>query len=83
MPPASVALLGTDSMGADAIVATGLEAGGHRVSFDRSAEESLVGGIALVHERGMVGQALETGQGADILEGFFGQLAEQMVPAQG
>jgi nitronate monooxygenase len=34
--------------GADAVVATGLEAGGHRVSFDRAAEASLVGSIALV-----------------------------------
>ncbi|MFV0320554.1 MAG: NAD(P)H-dependent flavin oxidoreductase [Microbacterium sp.] len=34
--------------GADAIVATGLEAGGHRVSFDRPAEQSLLGGMALV-----------------------------------
>ncbi|MFF1573619.1 NAD(P)H-dependent flavin oxidoreductase [Leifsonia sp. NPDC058292] len=37
-----------DAAGADAIVATGLEAGGHRVSFLRSAEESLVGTFALV-----------------------------------
>ncbi len=34
--------------GVDAVVATGLEAGGHRVSFLRSPEESLVGTIALV-----------------------------------
>ncbi|WP_431279962.1 NAD(P)H-dependent flavin oxidoreductase [Leifsonia poae] len=34
--------------GADAIVATGLEAGGHRVSFLRGAEESLVGSFALI-----------------------------------
>ncbi|HET8928653.1 MAG TPA: nitronate monooxygenase [Microbacterium sp.] len=34
--------------GADAVVATGLEAGGHRVSFDRPAEESLIGGLALI-----------------------------------
>lgn len=34
--------------GVDAVVATGLEAGGHRVSFLKPAEESLVGGIALV-----------------------------------
>ena len=34
--------------GADAVVATGLEAGGHRVSFDRAAEDSLIGSIALV-----------------------------------
>lgn len=34
--------------GADAVVATGLEAGGHRVSFLRTAEESLVGTFALV-----------------------------------
>jgi nitronate monooxygenase len=32
----------------DAVVATGLEAGGHRVSFLRTAEESLVGTFALV-----------------------------------
>lgn len=34
--------------GVDAIVATGLEAGGHRVSFLRRAEESLIGTFALV-----------------------------------
>lgn len=34
--------------GVDAIVATGFEAGGHRVSFLRRAEESLVGTFALV-----------------------------------
>ncbi len=34
--------------GVDAIVATGFEAGGHRVSFLRSAEDSLVGTLALV-----------------------------------
>ncbi|WP_341933566.1 nitronate monooxygenase [Microbacterium sp. LWO14-1.2] len=34
--------------GVDAVVATGLEAGGHRVSFLKPAEESLVGTIALV-----------------------------------
>ena len=34
--------------GADAVVATGLEAGGHRVSFDRAAEDSLIGGLALI-----------------------------------
>lgn len=34
--------------GVDAVVATGLEAGGHRVSFLRPAEESLVGALALV-----------------------------------
>ncbi|WP_091226970.1 nitronate monooxygenase family protein [Microbacterium sp. 3J1] len=34
--------------GVDAIVATGLEAGGHRVSFLRPAEDSLVGTFALV-----------------------------------
>ena len=34
--------------GADVIIATGLEAGGHRVSFLRPAEESLVGTFALV-----------------------------------
>ena len=34
--------------GPDAIIATGLEAGGHRVSFLRPAEESLVGTFALV-----------------------------------
>lgn len=34
--------------GVDAIVATGLEAAGHRVSFLRPAEESLVGTFALV-----------------------------------
>jgi nitronate monooxygenase len=34
--------------GVDAIVATGSEAGGHRVSFLRRAEESLVGTFALI-----------------------------------
>jgi len=34
--------------GVDAIVATGLEAGGHRVSFMRTPEESLIGGLALI-----------------------------------
>lgn len=34
--------------GVDAVVATGLEAGGHRVSWLRPAEESLVGTFALV-----------------------------------
>lgn len=34
--------------GVDMVVATGLEAGGHRVSFLRSAEESLTGTFALV-----------------------------------
>ncbi|GAA4382298.1 nitronate monooxygenase [Agromyces bauzanensis] len=34
--------------GVDAVVATGAEAGGHRVSFLRPAEESLVGTVALV-----------------------------------
>ncbi len=37
-----------EQRGADAIVATGAEAGGHRVSFLRPAEESLVGTFALV-----------------------------------
>ena len=34
--------------GVDAVVASGFEAGGHRISFLRSAEESLTGTIALV-----------------------------------
>ena len=34
--------------GVDAIVATGMEAGGHRVSFLRSAEESLTGLMSLI-----------------------------------
>ncbi len=37
-----------DAAGLDAIVATGAEAGGHRPSFLRSAEASLMGTIALV-----------------------------------
>jgi nitronate monooxygenase len=37
-----------DAGGVDAIVATGMEAGGHRVSFLREPEDSLVGTIALV-----------------------------------
>ncbi|WP_210508245.1 nitronate monooxygenase family protein [Naasia sp. SYSU D00057] len=40
--------LGLDAAGVDAIIASGAEAGGHRVSFLRPAEESLVGTIALV-----------------------------------
>ncbi len=37
-----------DDAGVDAIVATGFEAGGHRVSFLRSAEDSLTGTFALI-----------------------------------
>ena len=37
-----------DEAGVDAIVATGAEAAGHRVSFLRRAEDSLVGTFALV-----------------------------------
>lgn len=37
-----------DAAGVDAIVASGAEAGGHRVSFLRPAEESLIGTFALV-----------------------------------
>ena len=37
-----------DAGGVDAIVATGLEAGGHRVSFLREPEQSLIGSIALI-----------------------------------
>ena len=37
-----------DAAGVDLIVATGLEAGGHRVSFLKSAEESLTGTFSLV-----------------------------------
>lgn len=37
-----------DAGGVDAIVATGMEAAGHRVSFLRPAEDSLVGTFALV-----------------------------------
>ena len=33
--------------GVDAVIASGVEAAGHRVSFLKSAEESLVGGVAL------------------------------------
>lgn len=36
-----------DEAGVDAIVATGFEAGGHRVSFIKSAEDSLMGTFAL------------------------------------
>lgn len=55
---ADIRLLGTattvaearalQAAGIDAIVATGLEAGGHRVSFLRPAEQSLIGGLALI-----------------------------------
>ncbi|WP_232499439.1 NAD(P)H-dependent flavin oxidoreductase [Agromyces humatus] len=37
-----------EASGVDAIVATGLEAGGHRVSFLRQPEHSLVGSISLI-----------------------------------
>ena len=37
-----------DEAGVDAIVASGFEAGGHRVAFLRAAEDSLVGTLALV-----------------------------------
>lgn len=37
-----------ESSGVDAIVATGLEAGGHRVSFLREPEQSLIGSISLI-----------------------------------
>jgi nitronate monooxygenase len=40
--------LALEAGGVDAIVATGMEAAGHRVSFLRSPEESLVGTFALV-----------------------------------
>ncbi len=40
--------LALDQAGVDAIVATGMEAGGHRVSFLRSAEESLTGTLSLI-----------------------------------
>lgn len=40
--------LALDTAGIDMIVATGLEAGGHRVSFLKPAQESLVGSFALV-----------------------------------
>jgi nitronate monooxygenase len=37
-----------ENAGVDAVVATGFEAGGHRVSFLRSAEDSLTGTFALI-----------------------------------
>ena len=37
-----------ENAGVDSIVATGMEAGGHRVSFLRTAEESLTGTFALI-----------------------------------
>ena len=37
-----------DEAGVDAIVASGFEAGGHRVAFLRAAEDSLVGTLALI-----------------------------------
>lgn len=37
-----------DDAGVDLIVATGFEAGGHRVSFLKSSEESLIGGLSLI-----------------------------------
>lgn len=44
-PAEAVALA---AAGVDAVVATGFEAGGHRVSFLRPAEDSLTGGLALL-----------------------------------
>ncbi len=44
-PDEAIAL---DAAGVDMIVATGLEAGGHRVSFLRPAEDSLTGGLSLL-----------------------------------
>lgn len=44
-PDEAIAL---DRAGVDMIVATGFEAGGHRVSFLRSAAESLIGTLSLV-----------------------------------
>ena len=40
--------LAMDAAGVDLIVASGMEAGGHRVSFLRSAEDSLTGTLALI-----------------------------------
>jgi nitronate monooxygenase len=40
--------LAMDEAGVDVIVASGMEAGGHRVSFLRSAEDSLTGTLALI-----------------------------------
>lgn len=40
--------LAMDAAGVDLIVASGMEAGGHRVSFLRPAEESLTGTLALI-----------------------------------
>jgi nitronate monooxygenase len=40
--------LALDAAGVDMVVATGFEAGGHRVSFLRPAEESLTGTLALI-----------------------------------
>jgi nitronate monooxygenase len=40
--------LAVQAAGADAVVASGIEAGGHRVSFVKPAEQSLVGTMALV-----------------------------------
>lgn len=40
--------LALDAAGVDAVVATGLEAGGHRVSFLRQPEQSLIGSISLI-----------------------------------
>ncbi len=40
--------LALETAGIDAVVATGFEAGGHRVSFIRSAEDSLTGTFSLI-----------------------------------
>lgn len=40
--------LAAERAGVDVVVASGLEAGGHRISFLRRAEDSLIGSLALV-----------------------------------
>ncbi|MNF87349.1 hypothetical protein D3C84_698140 [compost metagenome] len=57
---------------------------GEPVQLDLAADqqEKALGRIPLVHERAVTTQALEHGQGADFLEDFLRQLAEQVVPAQ-
>ena len=55
----------------------------HAGRLNPDQQEKPLGGVALMHQGRVPGQALEIGQGADVLEDFFRQGAEQMMPAQG
>jgi hypothetical protein len=45
-------------------------------------QEKPLGRIALMHECGVTAQAFQVGQGADVLEDLFRQLAEQVMTTQ-